>query len=276
MVTLVRNPHFRLWSDAAQPDGFPDRIVERFGYTGQSAVSAVESGKADVTADGPDQTWTPALASMLRTRFSSHLHHAPLAAAAVLWLNMRLPPFNDIRARQALNYAVDRNHLIELAGGPDVAQVGCQLLPPNTAGYRRYCPYTVGPSPAGTYNGPDLAKARRLVAASRTLGEPVTVWFYDVPIGKVNGQYIVSVLRRLGYKATLRLLPHKGSTWRSGPAGGRRRRSRGLPVGQQLLAADVLVPVVRPHPPAAELQPLRVVQPPHRRRNGPGPRAADE
>ena len=213
VVTLVRNPRFRLWSNAAQPDGFPDRIVERFGYTGQSAVRAVESGKADVTADGPDQTWTPALASMLRTRFSSRLHHAPLPAAAALWLNMRLPPFNDIRVRQALNYAVDRNHLIDLAGGRDVAGLGCQLLPPNTGGYRPYCPYTVDPGPDGAYNGPDLAKSRRLVATSGTAGEPITVWFYDVPIGKVNGQYIVSVLRRLGYKATLRLLPHKGSTW---------------------------------------------------------------
>src|SRR5262249_44351816 len=32
-VTLVRNPHFRVWSPAAQPDGFPARIVMRFGGT---------------------------------------------------------------------------------------------------------------------------------------------------------------------------------------------------------------------------------------------------
>jgi len=27
LLVLVRNPHFREWSKAAQPDGYPDRIV---------------------------------------------------------------------------------------------------------------------------------------------------------------------------------------------------------------------------------------------------------
>jgi peptide/nickel transport system substrate-binding protein len=88
------------------------------------------------------------------------------------------------------------------------------VLPPNTEGYRRYCPYTLHPNPAGTYTGPDLAKARRLVAESGTKGQSVTVWFYDIPIGHRNGEYIVSVLRSLGYRARLRTVPHSGSTWR--------------------------------------------------------------
>ncbi len=214
VIRLVRNPHFRLWSTAAQPAGFPDRIVVRYGYTGEGAVRAVESGGADLTADGPDQTWAPALASSLRTRQSSRLFSAPEAASTAVWLNTRIPPFNDVRVRRALNYAVDRNHLIELAGGPGTAEVGCQVLPPNTEGYRRYCPYTLHPNTAGTYTGPDLARARRLVAASGTKGQPVTVWFFDIPIGRRNGEYIVSVLRSLGYRARLQTVPHPGATWR--------------------------------------------------------------
>jgi YVTN family beta-propeller protein len=214
VVRLVRNPRFRLWSAAAQPDGFPDKIIERFGYTGESAVAAVEAGAADITADGPDQTWPPTLTSMLRTRYSSRLYHTPAGAPVALWLNTRLPPFDDLRVRRALNYAVDRNHLVDLAGGPDVAQVGCQVLPPNSDGYRRYCPYTLDPKPDGIYDRPNLTRARRLVAASGTKGQPVTIWFYDVPIGRRNGAYLVSVLRSLGYKAKLRIVPHVGSTWR--------------------------------------------------------------
>ena len=48
-IDLVRNPRFRVWSAAAQPEGFPDQIVERFGYTAKSAVEAVERGTADIT-----------------------------------------------------------------------------------------------------------------------------------------------------------------------------------------------------------------------------------
>jgi YVTN family beta-propeller protein len=214
VIRLVRNPRFQLWSAAAQPDGFPDRIVEKFGFTGESAVRAVERGAADITTDGPDQTWPPAVTSSLRTRFSSRLYNAAVIGTTAVWLNTRVAPFDDLRVRQALNYAVDRNHLIDLAGGPEVAQVGCQLLPPNTDGYRRYCPYTLHPNAAGTYNGPDLAKAQRLVAASGTKGQPVTVWFYDIPIGRRNGAYFVAVLRSLGYDARLRTVPHTVSTWR--------------------------------------------------------------
>jgi peptide/nickel transport system substrate-binding protein len=214
VVRLVRNPRFRLWSAAAQPDGFPDRIVERYGYTGESAVRAVERGKADLTADGPDQTWSPQLASGLSTRYASRLFSAPHSVTAAVWLNTRRAPFDDLRVRRAFQFAVDRNHLLALAGGPGTARIGCQVLPPNTDGYRAYCPYTVHPNGAGTYTGPDLAKARQLVAASGTKGQRITLWFYDIPIGRRNGAYLVSVLRSLGYDARLETVPHTGSAWR--------------------------------------------------------------
>jgi peptide/nickel transport system substrate-binding protein len=208
VIRLVRNPAFRLWSAAAQPAGFPDRIVERYGYSGAGAVRAVQRGTADITADGPDLTWPRTVASSLRRRYSSRLYHAPVAATAGVWLNTRMAPFDDVRVRRAVNYAVDRDHLIELAGGPDLAQVGCQILPPNTDGYRPYCPYTLHPGEAGTYSGPDLDEARKLVAASGTKGQAITVWFFDIPIGRRNGAYFVSVLRKLGYDAHLETVPH--------------------------------------------------------------------
>ena len=212
VIRLVRNPHFRLWSAAAQPDGFPDQIVEKYGYTGESAIQAVEHGTADITAE--DAALPAAVASALRTRYSSRVYGAPILDTVAVWLNTRLPPFNDVRVRRAVNYAVDRNHLIELASGPERARVGCQLLPPNINGYRRYCPYTLHPNRAGTYNGPDLTKARQLVAASGTKGQSVSVWFYSIPIGLRNGAYIVSVLRSLGYNARLKTIPHTaGSTY---------------------------------------------------------------
>ena len=215
VIRLVRNPRFRLWSAAAQPDGYPDAIVERYGYTGASAVRAVERGTADITSDGLAQTWSPALAASLRTRHSSRLYKTPTTNVTAVWLNTRLAPFNDVRVRRALNYAIDRNRLIELAGGPDVAQIGCQMLTPNVGGYRPYCPFTLHPDAAGTYNGPDLAKAQRLVTASGTSGQAVTVWFFDIPIGRRNSAYFVSVLAQLGYKAHRRLVQHTDTTWRA-------------------------------------------------------------
>jgi peptide/nickel transport system substrate-binding protein len=201
VVELVRNPPFRVWSAAAQPDGYPDRIVERFRYTGLSAIRAVERGTADIPANGFDQTWPPALAASLQTRYSSQLYPEPQLTILGLWLNTRLAPFNDVRVRQAFNLAVDGNRLVQINGGA----VACQFLPPNVNGYSAYCPY----------NGPNLTKARRLVAESGTKGQPITIWLYDIPAGHRNGVYLVSVLQSIGYKARVEYVPHDGRfTWR--------------------------------------------------------------
>jgi peptide/nickel transport system substrate-binding protein len=201
VVVLTRNPRFRVWSTEAQPPGYPDKIVERYRYTGAEAIHAVERGRADITADGFDQTWPPALAASLRTRYSSQLHAAPELSILGLWLNTRLAPFNDVRVRQAFNLAVDRNRLAQINDGA----VACQFIPPNMNGYSYSCPYT----------GPNLTKARRLVAESGTKGQLITIWIYDIPVGHRNAAYLIPVLRRIGYKARVEYVPHDGRpTWR--------------------------------------------------------------
>jgi peptide/nickel transport system substrate-binding protein len=46
-LRLERNPYFREWSNAAQPDGYVDRIVFRFGIHPDAAVTAIQRGEAD-------------------------------------------------------------------------------------------------------------------------------------------------------------------------------------------------------------------------------------
>jgi ABC-type transport system substrate-binding protein len=124
-----------------------------------------------------------------------------------MFLNTRVPPFDDLRVRQALNYAVDRERMVELLGGLLAARPTCQLLPPAVPGYRPYCPYTLNRNPAGTWTAPDLARARALVAASGTRGMHVEVLAYE-QFGRLEyGRYFVSLLRRLGYRSSLRVIP---------------------------------------------------------------------
>jgi peptide/nickel transport system substrate-binding protein len=86
-------------------------------------------------------------------------------------------------------------------GGPDAATPTCQILPPGIPGYRRFGPFTVNPSPGGAWVGPDLAAARALVAASGTHGMRVVLWSPDD--SQTLGDFIVSVLRELGYRASM-------------------------------------------------------------------------
>ena len=201
---LVRNPRFRPWSDLAQPSGYPDRIVMRLDIPPGPGVNSVLRGRADVLLS-PPAAQLPELA----TRYASQLHSGPLGATIGLILNTRTWPFKVLAARQAVNYAVDRNRLIRLIGGPLVGQPTCQILPPAMLGYQPYCPYTVDPGPAGVWTAPNLARAEQLVSTSGTRGAMVTVltgaFGTQIP-DLTTGRYLISVLDQLGYRASLQVI----------------------------------------------------------------------
>jgi len=200
-VELVRNPHFHVWSGAAKPDGYPDSIaidIAADPSDQDKLISRVEDGKADSFLS----LVAPQRAQELMTRYTNQLHLYPLLAVHFLFMNAGRPPFDDVRVRQAVNYAVDRNRVMEIFGGPLTVRPTCQILPPNFQGYRAYCPYTLDPTSGGQWTAPDLSKAKQLVQESGTAGMKITL-LYPFFFPQAGGPYLVSVLRSLGYRATL-------------------------------------------------------------------------
>jgi YVTN family beta-propeller protein len=205
ILRLVRNRYFHEWSQAAQPDGYPDEIVVRFGGTADEAIRDAITGKADVASTWWAGTFPSArLLEAIKTRHASQVHTNPGSATLFLALNTRVAPFNRLDVRRALNYAADRAAAVQVAGGADQAQATCQILPPNFPGYRPYCPYTAAARKPGEWTTPDLAKARALVARSGTRGMRVTVWSWTGASG--FGPYAVKLLRSLGYRPALKVL----------------------------------------------------------------------
>jgi peptide/nickel transport system substrate-binding protein len=200
-LTFVRNPGFREWSHAAQPDGQSDRLVWRFGGTPTDEVRKVVAGRADWTGDLPDDL------SAVASRHPSQIHNNLFPTDIFVQINTRVPPFTSLLARRALNFAVDRSVLVRDLGGSIVNEPSCQMIPPGIPGYRRYCPYTVDPASDGAWKGPDLARAKALVARSGTRDAAVTVWdVSDTGKPEPSAMYLVSVLRTLGYRARLGLM----------------------------------------------------------------------
>lgn len=199
-MTLVRNPHFEEWSADAQPDGFPDEIHYDFGLTEEAAITAIENGQADWMYDA-----APAdRLNEIGTQYADQTHVTPLAAFWYAPMNTNLAPFNDVRVRQALNYAIDRNQIVNLYGGPVLAKPSCQILPPNFPGYVDSCIYTKNP---GTqWSAPDLEKAKALVKESGTTGQTVQVIAADEAVSKAIGTYLQSVLADLGYEASVKAI----------------------------------------------------------------------
>jgi peptide/nickel transport system substrate-binding protein len=201
-LRFARNPFFRVRSSVARPDGFPDEIELRLSGLNDALVTAVEQGRLDFTSAPLGRPEDVEVLDDFRARFPSRVHVRAPNATVLLFLNTTHPPFDDVRVRRAVNYAVDR---AAIAGsyGTGLSQPTCQPRPPGTVGFRRYCPYTAAPSKAGEWKAPDLARARSLVAASGTRGMTVAVWTYP-GFWESAAHGVVRALEDLGYRASIR------------------------------------------------------------------------
>ena len=203
-AVLVRNPYFKVWNPDAQPEGYPDKIVEKYGLQVSDEVTAVENDQADLVFAG--DTIPSDRLNELGTQYADQTHVNALTADWYMALNTQTPPFNNLKARQAINFAFDRGAAVKLAGGSSLAVPTCQVLPPNFPGYVQYCPYTANATAdgAGAWTAPDYDKAKQLVQESGTAGTKVVV-NTDGP-DKPFGEQMVSDLNKIGYKASLVVL----------------------------------------------------------------------
>jgi peptide/nickel transport system substrate-binding protein len=194
-VRLSRNPYFREWSADAQPNGYPDHILWRFDRRIEAETKLVQRGTADYTSDLPNLP-KPQL-ELIATRFPSQLHANTAPSTSHFFLNTRVAPFGDVRVRRAVNIAFDRNAFARRLGKV-VAAPTCQLLPPASPGFRRFCPYAAG-------SGKRLEVARNLVRSSGTTGTEVAVWVPSAIVAQ--GRYMAAVLESLGYHTRVRTVP---------------------------------------------------------------------
>jgi peptide/nickel transport system substrate-binding protein len=200
-VHLIRNPHFTVWDAAVRPDGYPDEIVFTVVASDEQRIEMVENGDADLTSFSGLSRTAPELFARIKTQYPGQWH---VGSANTSYVNMNssIPPFDSIDARKAVNFAIDRAHMAELAGGQSDAAITCQLLPRTFPGYQPYCPYTLDPDEGGHWKAPDMEAAQRLIDASGTRGASVVVaptfgtWLPQL-------EYLGSVLEVLGYHVTV-------------------------------------------------------------------------
>ena len=203
-IELARNDSFQEWSRSAQPVGFVDAILWRFGESPAIAFDRLDAGKLDWMASRPQ-------AEDLSSLQAAHPDRIALSTAPLTWFvgyDVLRPPFDDARVRRALNDAIDRAQVVELAGGPVGWRATCQIFPPDLEGYEPFCPYTADPG-ADVWSAPSLDSAKRLVKAAGAVGATVTVSVAELEQlpGTVEiMRHVVDVLDELGLRATLRVV----------------------------------------------------------------------
>ncbi len=148
-VTLVKNPLY--WNAANVKI---DKVIYAITEDDGTAVKLFKAGQQDITYDIPgDQV------DALKQEFGDQVHLSNSTETLYFSFNLKKPPFDDIRVRQALAMALDRDTLInKVVKGGHVLNCGYVIPVPGYA----------GPQQADCSMSKDerVAKAKELFAAA--------------------------------------------------------------------------------------------------------------
>jgi ABC-type transport system substrate-binding protein len=183
-IVLARNPRYRV------PElPYLDGVEEHLGVNLELAWLMFESGELDVAgippADFPAVKRDPRRADQLVSKMTLTTQY--------VGLNCEMPPLDDRRVRQALNWAVNKDAVIALINGRGIVARG--VVPVNLPGWQ--------PPTAGYGFDPDKARAL-LAEAGRSDGFATAIWTQgsdlDLKIAQRLQQDLAAVGVRLGIK----------------------------------------------------------------------------
>jgi peptide/nickel transport system substrate-binding protein len=191
---LTKNPKFDIPTIAK---GNVDQIDGMVSTNVNQMTENVINGTLDYMTEDPVGDLLPQVESKYKDRF---LIGPGYPNTYYFFLNVNIPPFNKLAARQAVNYAIDSRALERIFGGR--LHPTCNLLPPNMVGYQPITPCPWG-DPAGPGN---IAKAKSLVQSAGLTGSPVTVWTNTKDPRPAIADYLRSTLNSIGFKASTKTL----------------------------------------------------------------------
>lgn len=110
LTKLVRNPHYGATDDAGTALPYLDGIDVTAVTSGDTRVNAIESGEVDLT-----MSTDPLVTSTLEG--VADVHQLALNAGGGLFFNAASPPTDDVRVRQGLAWATNKDDILEAIGG---------------------------------------------------------------------------------------------------------------------------------------------------------------
>jgi len=189
--SYARNPEWAKTDGKLMPEipsGHVNKIEISVIRNDATQVHELESGKTDWMQAAPP----PDLYQGVKSKYEgTQFRVEPTVSTYYFWMNMKKPPFNDLKVREAVNYALNTEAMERIYTGQLTATH--QILPPAMPGYKKFDLYP--------YN---MAKAKQLIKEANPSDRNITVWGDSEPENGEATQYYQSVLTKLGFNAKLK------------------------------------------------------------------------
>jgi peptide/nickel transport system substrate-binding protein len=186
-----RNPEWAKSNSKLMPElpsGHVDRIDITVVRNDSTQVNEIETGKSDwMQGPPPSDLYAKVKGKYEGTQFRVE----PTVSTYYFWMNTTKPPFNDLKVRQAVNYAIDTEALERIYAG-SIAGTH-QILPPGMPGYKKFDLYPHS-----------MAKAKKLIEEANPSDRNIAVWTDNESPNNEAGAYYQDVLRKLGFNAKLK------------------------------------------------------------------------
>jgi peptide/nickel transport system substrate-binding protein len=196
-VTLVRNDQWDRSTDDVRTAG-PDSVVFELGQ--EQTVSAkrlIADSGADKDAFGASFVPPAQLAQVAKDPSAKdRLVTSGAGALAYLAINTQAKGLTDVKGRQALQYAVDKQAFLVASGGATGGEIATTLITPGIAGRQDYDLYHADASG-------DVAKARQLLSDAGWQNRELRLAVDSDATNPAQGQAIQQGLARVGIKVTI-------------------------------------------------------------------------
>jgi peptide/nickel transport system substrate-binding protein len=190
---VERNPYWEKANAKAMPDlesGTIDGAKFTVVRNPQTQVNDIEQGKYDYMENPPPaDRYTEVKEKFEGTQFRVE----PTISTYYFWMNTKQPPFDDVKVRQAVNYAVDSAALERVYSGQIKGTQ--QILPPGMPGYEKFELYPH-----------DMEKAKEMLKEANPSDMDITVWTDTESPNNEAGEYYEGVLKELGFNTKLKIL----------------------------------------------------------------------
>ena len=170
------------------PSGHVDKIEATVISSQSTQVNEVEQGNSNWMFD---RLPADRVAEVKGKYEGTQYRTVPTFGTEFVWMNTTQAPFDDLKVREAVNYAINPEKIERIT--PANSPPPSRSSPPGMPGYKKFDLYPY-----------DMAKAKALLKEANPADLDVTFWVDS--LNEEIGENFESVLDEIGFNATLKIV----------------------------------------------------------------------